>query len=96
MITRRSLFTAVPALLCAPAIIRVAKLMPISPEPYSWDPTIDYVNQLRVVASHVERSILKPGEWRTYDKSGHVIAQGQRSPEEQAAWLEEFRRDRRD
>jgi hypothetical protein len=95
MITRRSLFSAVPALLCAPAIIRVAKLMPISPEPYPWDLDEDYVNQLRIVASHVERSMLKPGEWRTYDKSG-LIAQGQRSPEELDAWLEEFRRDRRD
>lgn len=95
MITRRSLFTAVPALLCAPAIIRVAKLMPISLEPHPRDLDEYYVNQLRIIASHVERTILKPGEWRTYDKNG-LTAQGQRSPEEQVAWLEEFRRDRRD
>jgi hypothetical protein len=35
MISRRSLISLGPAFLCAPAIIRVAKIMPI--RPYPWD-----------------------------------------------------------
>lgn len=65
MISRRSLISLGPAFLCAPAIIRVAKLMPI--RPYPWDLadygeghiifSMDFVNQLKVVAAIVEQHV---------------------------------------
>jgi hypothetical protein len=65
MISRRSLISLGPAFLCAPAIIRVAKIMPI--RPYPWDLadygdghiifSMDFVNQLKVVAAIVEQHV---------------------------------------
>jgi membrane-associated PAP2 superfamily phosphatase len=65
MISRRSLISLGPAFLCAPAIIRVAKIMSI--RPYPWDLadygdghiifSMDFVNQLKVVAVLVERHL---------------------------------------
>jgi membrane-associated PAP2 superfamily phosphatase len=65
MISRRSLISLGPAFLCAPAIIRVTKIMPI--RQYPWDLadygdghiifSMDFVNQLKVVATIVEQEL---------------------------------------